>query len=161
MSQTVVVDGEITLTSMMDGDLGVALGIDGYEHESGEWTTSENVSAVNISFNRQHQNAPVFAIIVDATNSLNTEPEPYSTVQAWVFTDIYNMTGAKLYLSQSNISTGTITRVYKYATGGSYVNATTVSGETHEEATSTGLHIVTNSSFVPNRLYKWLAIWKA
>lgn len=167
MSQTVVIDGEITLKSridgeinlrsMIDGDLGMVFVAGASESESGEWTTDVRNTYATIDFTKAHTDPPIFAAICDTSNDAPPSQAVVLSKEVIIFSN-RDAFGVNL----PNSVTGLAISAWERLNEGMFVTA--------EEITDRGQQFLTNTQaifrsdqgdFVPNRTYKWIAIWKA
>ena len=157
MSQTVVVDGEINLTSMIDGDFGIVFGKDSSESESGEWSTEVRDIYATVDFAKTHTEPPIFAAICDTSNDAPPSQAVILSKEVIVFSN-HDALGVDL----PNSVTGLAISVWERLNDAVRVTAESITDNGQQFLTNTQAIFRSDSGyFVPNRTYKWIAIWKA
>ena len=170
MSQTVVIDGEITLKakidgevslkSLIDGDLSVMLGADGLEYESGSYTPSSTNAGFTRPFKLTHDEAPFCVMVADKSNNANVE----NNVLAISMVEYKNLFGITM---QSNdpetVYTSTMMQSYRDSSA-TYPKVFSISYRENRGLISadgfTVFSEVDGANFLKDHTYEWIAVWR-
>lgn len=142
-------------------------GSGGLEYEEGTYIPAQTIQRPSISFKNEHEKAPIFIYISDASDEAITN----GGVIVWTYFDKEKYTGTPLIQGSNVIYTietmlsATTSIVNNYATTRYSSDET---GETSpypryyatESYFLPGTCGATKKDFVSGRIYKWIAIWK-
>lgn len=151
MNQTVVIEGEIKLNSVLDGDLGVLFGY-GLEFESGTFSPETSSNNVTIQFERSHNKPPMFAAICDTEE---TYPDPAGETVTKIALNYLNKEAFGVNIPNRHGAPLAITLYYRWGEFDSWV-----SSMTENSMSETMTKFTTGGAFLPSRTYKWIAVWR-
>lgn len=170
MSQTVVIDGEITLKSkidgeislrsMIDGDLGVILGADGLEYESGTFTPTANVSGYSKLYRLPHEDAPFCVIVADKSGNANVA----HNALALLIVDFNTLFGITMPSNDPELTyTAVMAQAYRNTSATYPKSYTTLYREGRGLITNEGFSVLSEADdtyFIKDHTYEWLAVWR-
>lgn len=163
MNDTVVIDGEINLLSMIDGDLSASIPADALEYESGVFSPETKANTVIIEFKRAHDKPPMMAVICDTEE---TYPDPAGETVAkmsMVFSN-YEAFGIDIPRSATGGLWGTAVSYLWRIFNDGFLQAQTpldiAAFMEDKRVTNTYAKFSTGGAFLPSRTYKWIAIWR-
>ncbi len=161
MDLVVQLDGNMDLTIPLDGDLGVAFGI-GVDYESGSFSVDDNRSLgeVIIPFASRHTEPPIYAALIDATGTYENATNAIYSEVVWNF---YTAFDNKIRYDQ-NTDIVTFYHTVRRTSNNALTGSTSVSATEEQRSRfiteSYWMPGLGASYFRPNRIYKWIAVWK-
>lgn len=151
MSDKVVVDGEIKLKAMIDGDLSIMLRC-GLEFESGTFSPDTKANDVIIQFEHSHNKPPMFAAICDTEE---TYPDPADETVTKIAINYFNKEAFGVNIPIRHGVPLVETHYYMWGDFESWM-----SSMTENSMSETMTKFVTGGAFLPERTYKWIAVWR-
>ena len=151
------------------GQLETITGITGLIYESGEWTPESDIDRGTISYAGTHTTPPMFAIVVDTTESNNNTA---NTNVFFAFADAYQANGYGFRSSSSVRGSLGVYGRWSNTSNISYTGFVPTYNSANTGASSTSysryyadvdaLHPFTGSSYYwrGGRTYSWYAVWK-
>ena len=157
MNDTVVIDGEINLLSMIDGDPSAFVPADSLAYEEGTLEVETATNTLTVTFGLAHATAPFLFWLSDVTEVENPYGQSIVSV-GWFYP--FLLWGADMIPPGSRTPyKGIMTRVQQFNTTNDF--STLIVPLTSTSAvSSTGISEYINHYLRPGRTYKWIAVWR-